>query len=110
MPAGGLCVLAGGCVVLRACWYYYRQWGVPKIRGSFLVVPLIRILEFGGLYWSHLFFLNATIVSSARQQNDIVFWLLMQRNHMASAQRNPGGVDRLPATDQRMGAKTFSAC
>ena len=26
-------------------------WGFPKIRGTFLGVPIIRILVFRGLYW-----------------------------------------------------------
>ena len=30
-------------------------WGVPKIRGTFLGVPIIRTVVFGGLYWGPLF-------------------------------------------------------
>ena len=26
-------------------------WGFPKIRGTFLGVPIVRIIVFGGLYW-----------------------------------------------------------
>ena len=29
-----------------------RVWGFPKVRGTFLVVPMIRIL--GGLHWGPL--------------------------------------------------------
>ena len=27
------------------------KWGFPKIRGTFLGVPIIRIIVVGGLYW-----------------------------------------------------------
>ena len=26
-------------------------WGFPKIRGTFLGVPIVRIIVFWGLYW-----------------------------------------------------------
>ena len=26
-------------------------WGFPRIKGTFLGVPIIRIIVFGGLYW-----------------------------------------------------------
>ena len=29
----------------------HRTWGVPKIRGTFLGVPIIRIIIFGDPYW-----------------------------------------------------------
>ena len=29
-------------------------WGFPKIRGTFLGVPIIRIVVFGGLCWGPL--------------------------------------------------------
>ena len=29
-------------------------WGFPKIRGTFLGVPITRIVVFGGLYWDSL--------------------------------------------------------
>ena len=29
-------------------------WGVPKIRGTILGVPIIRIIIFWGLYWGPL--------------------------------------------------------
>ena len=33
--------------------YYlgFRVWGFPKIRGTFLGVPIIRTIVFGSLYW-----------------------------------------------------------
>ena len=30
-------------------------WGFPKIRGTILGVPIIRIIVYWGLYWGHLF-------------------------------------------------------
>ena len=30
---------------------YVENWGFPEIRGTFLVVPLISIIVFWGLYW-----------------------------------------------------------
>ena len=30
-------------------------WGFPSIRGSFLGVPKIRTIVFGGLYWVPLY-------------------------------------------------------
>ena len=30
------------------------MWGFPKIRGTFLGVPIIRIIVFWGLYWGSL--------------------------------------------------------
>ena len=30
------------------------KWGFPKIRGTLLGVPIIRIIVFGGLYWGPL--------------------------------------------------------
>ena len=33
-------------------WATHRDmWGFPKIRGTILEVPIIRIVIFGGLYW-----------------------------------------------------------
>ena len=46
-------------------------WGFPKIRGTFLGVPIIRIIIFWGLYWGpsilgnyHLTKIRPTTVSS----------------------------------------------
>ena len=33
---------------------YSLTWGIPKIVGTFLGVPIIRIIVFGGLYWGTL--------------------------------------------------------
>ena len=30
------------------------MWGFPKIRGTFLGVPILRIIVFWGLYWDPL--------------------------------------------------------
>ena len=32
----------------------FRIWGFPKIRGTILGVPMIRIIVYGGLYWDPL--------------------------------------------------------
>ena len=32
------------------------KWGFPKIRGTLLRVPIIRIIVFWGLYWGPLIF------------------------------------------------------
>ena len=37
-------------------------WGFPKIRGTLLGVPVIRIIIFGGLYWGPLILGNYHIV------------------------------------------------
>ena len=34
---------------------YVYIWGLPKIRGSYLGVPIIRTIVFWGLYWGPLF-------------------------------------------------------
>ena len=39
-------------------------WGFPKIRGTILGVPIIRIKVFGGLYWVPLFWENFHILVS----------------------------------------------
>ena len=31
-----------------------RMWGFPKIRGTFLGVPILSIIVYGGLYWGPL--------------------------------------------------------
>ena len=31
-------------------------WGFPKIRGTFLGVPIIRIIVYWGLYWGPLIY------------------------------------------------------
>ena len=28
-----------------------KMWGFPEIRGTFLGIPIIRIIVFGSLYW-----------------------------------------------------------
>ena len=33
-----------------------RKWGFPKIRGTFLGVPIIRTMVFWGLYWGSTYF------------------------------------------------------
>ena len=38
---------------MSAQWYG-MIWGFPKIRGTFLGVPIIKTIEFGGLYWGPL--------------------------------------------------------
>ena len=38
-------------------------WGFPKIRGTILGVPIIRIIVFGGLYWGPPILGNSHIVS-----------------------------------------------
>ena len=35
-------------------WGVYKIWGFPKIRGTILGVPLIRIIVSWGLYWGPL--------------------------------------------------------
>ena len=32
------------------------MWGFPKIRGTFLGVPIIRTIVYWGLYWGTLYF------------------------------------------------------
>ena len=32
----------------------YGIWGFPNIRGTFLAVPIILVIVFGGLYWGPL--------------------------------------------------------
>ena len=32
-----------------------NMWGFPRIRGTIMGVPIIRIIVFGGLYWGPLF-------------------------------------------------------
>ena len=38
-------------------------WGFPKIRGTFLGVPIIRTIVFWGLYWGPLILGNYHIIS-----------------------------------------------
>ena len=33
----------------------HTKWGFPKIRGTFLGVPIIRTIIYWGLYWGTLF-------------------------------------------------------
>ena len=42
-------------------------WGFPKIRGTFLGVPIIRTVVFGGLYWGPLFW--ESTISGAHEQD-----------------------------------------
>ena len=35
-------------------WCKIYTWGFPKIRGTILGVPIIRIIVFWGLYWGPL--------------------------------------------------------
>ena len=55
---------------MKACGKLRKnKWGFPKIRGTFLGVPIIRIIVFGGLYWGPLIWgnyqLRKTIVLKA---------------------------------------------
>ena len=45
---------------------WYIIWGFPKIRGTFLGVPIVRTIVFGGLYWVPLFW-ETTIWGSSMQ-------------------------------------------
>ena len=38
-----------------------NRWGFPKIRGTILGVPILRIIVFGGLYWGPLILGNYQI-------------------------------------------------
>ena len=40
---------AGGIPPTEIC--YDSKWGFPRIRGTFLKVPIIRIIVYWGLYW-----------------------------------------------------------
>ena len=40
------------CHVLLPC----NMWGFPKIRGTFLMVPIIRTIVYWGLYWGTPYF------------------------------------------------------
>ena len=42
---------------VNACIYIYI-WGFPKIRGTFLGIPIIRIIVYLGLYWGPLYILR----------------------------------------------------
>ena len=39
------------CPGPKRCVLLKDSWGIPKIRGTFLGVPIIRTLVFWGLYW-----------------------------------------------------------
>ena len=39
-----------------------KMWGFPKIRGTFLGIPIIRIIVFGGLYWGSSILGNCHVI------------------------------------------------
>ena len=45
-----------------------RRWGFPKIRGTILGVPIIRIIVFWGLYWGLLILGNYHISISVNSE------------------------------------------
>ena len=46
------------------------MWGFPKIRGTFLGVPIIRTIVFWGLYWGPLILGNYHVwVARIREGN-----------------------------------------
>ena len=44
-------IVAAGPWLARNTLLVVPIWGFPKIRGTFLGVPIIRIIVFWGLYW-----------------------------------------------------------
>ena len=49
----------------------HRTWGVPKIRGTFLGVPTIRIIIFGDPYWGPPILGNYHMSSSADRRGPV---------------------------------------
>ena len=50
--------------IIFSCWALrlIGIWGFPKIRVTFLGVPIIRIIVFSGLYWGSLVLGNYHII------------------------------------------------
>ena len=46
--------------------YMGLQWECPKIRGTILGVPILRIILFGGLYWGPLILGNYHIYKTSK--------------------------------------------
>ena len=76
-------------------------WGFPKIRGTFLGVPLIRIIVFWGLYWGPLILGNYHIICNSNSSSDV---------HDSDNDRNKNGIgtsDLLRMKRLNMSASSF---
>ena len=64
----------------------YQTWGFPKIRGTFLGVPIIRIIIYWGLFWGPLILVQ--ILKMGMSQNEGMRGSALTRNRLLSGDDN----------------------